>query len=461
MIFFQIFSHERKLYTRQTLALHRRKGDPDDSSHKGHPLCEFCQVRFLDNDELFRHLRRDHFFCHFCDADGVQVYYENYPGLQEHFRLDHFLCEEGPCKNEQFTSAFRTEIDLKAHVVERHSGGLTKAAARQNRTVDLDFSYSRPSARTQVNRRRGRDTHDSDSDTAEQSNGRSGMPDMSSENFPSLGSDATAAPSGAAAGSLAGRVALSSGHSVASGSAKWVSGKGGLTNPSFLEEHFPSLGGESGPGVQNGTSLNYKQAGSRPAEKKSQKSTKSFPTEEYPTLAAPSKGGSNLLANFKPATTSAYRYPSGYKPPWQASSNAEGSASSGGPSGMVPLTKSTRKTPAPPPDIPIDEESEYPLLTPNAQLEPEVGKSSKSGKKNMKKSGKTENIANESKQENSLLVTSLAAAADLISLDPKAKSSSNKKPSKLTPEVQRFGGNKGVVNPGGQRSRHSETRYKT
>ena len=45
-------------------------------SHKGHPMCEFCNARFLDNDELFRHLRRDHFFCHFCDADGSQVYYE-------------------------------------------------------------------------------------------------------------------------------------------------------------------------------------------------------------------------------------------------------------------------------------------------------------------------------------------------------------------------------------------------
>ena len=31
----QLFSHERKLYTRPELATHRRKGDPDDSSHKG------------------------------------------------------------------------------------------------------------------------------------------------------------------------------------------------------------------------------------------------------------------------------------------------------------------------------------------------------------------------------------------------------------------------------------------
>lgn len=75
MMYLQNFSHERKLYSRTELATHRRKGDPDDSSHKGHPLCQFCEVRFVDDEELFRHLRRDHFFCHFCDADGVQAYY--------------------------------------------------------------------------------------------------------------------------------------------------------------------------------------------------------------------------------------------------------------------------------------------------------------------------------------------------------------------------------------------------
>jgi hypothetical protein len=72
---FQIFTGERRCYTRQELALHRRKGDPDDRSHRGHPLCEFCDQRYMDNDELFRHLRRDHLFCHFCDADGFHQYY--------------------------------------------------------------------------------------------------------------------------------------------------------------------------------------------------------------------------------------------------------------------------------------------------------------------------------------------------------------------------------------------------
>ncbi|XP_010727423.3 E3 ubiquitin-protein ligase ZNF598 [Larimichthys crocea] len=136
----KIFSHERKWYNRKELARHRAHGDPDDTSHRGHPLCKFCDDRYLDNDELLKHLRRDHYFCHFCDADGSQEYYSDYPYLSEHFRESHYLCEEGRCATEQFTHAFRTEIDYKAHKAAAHSKN--RAEARQNRQIDLQFNYA-------------------------------------------------------------------------------------------------------------------------------------------------------------------------------------------------------------------------------------------------------------------------------------------------------------------------------
>lgn len=138
----KIFTGERRCYTRQELGQHRRKGDPDDKSHRGHPLCEFCDQRYMDNDELFRHLRRDHLFCHFCDADGYHQYYSSYDYLREHFRVDHFLCEEGSCIDEKFTSAFRTEIDLKAHRASVHGRSMGKAAAKQARTLELEFTLA-------------------------------------------------------------------------------------------------------------------------------------------------------------------------------------------------------------------------------------------------------------------------------------------------------------------------------
>ncbi|KAK7939851.1 hypothetical protein WMY93_003177 [Mugilogobius chulae] len=136
----KIFSYERKWYTRKELARHRTQGDPDDTSHRGHPLCKFCDERYLDNDELLKHLRRDHYFCHFCDADGSQEYYCDYQYLSEHFRESHYLCEEGRCATEQFTHAFRTEIDYKAHKAAAHSKN--RAEARQNRQIDLQFNFA-------------------------------------------------------------------------------------------------------------------------------------------------------------------------------------------------------------------------------------------------------------------------------------------------------------------------------
>ncbi|OCT64399.1 hypothetical protein XELAEV_18045503mg [Xenopus laevis] len=134
------FTYERTWYARRDLARHRIRGDPEDTSHRGHPLCKFCDERYLDNDELLKHLRRDHYFCHFCDSEGAQEYYSEYSFLREHFRQSHFLCEEGQCNTEQFTHAFPTEIDYKAHKTACHSKN--RAEARQNRQIDIQFSYA-------------------------------------------------------------------------------------------------------------------------------------------------------------------------------------------------------------------------------------------------------------------------------------------------------------------------------
>lgn len=64
----------------------------------------------------------------------------DYPYLSEHFRESHYLCEEGRCATEQFTHAFRTEIDYKAHKAAAHSKN--RAEARQNRQIDLQFNYA-------------------------------------------------------------------------------------------------------------------------------------------------------------------------------------------------------------------------------------------------------------------------------------------------------------------------------
>ncbi|XP_034477470.1 E3 ubiquitin-protein ligase ZNF598 [Drosophila innubila] len=136
----KIFTFERRCYTQAELVVHNTKGDPDNTSHRGHPLCEYCNQRYVDRDELFRHLRRDHYFCHFCDADGCNDFYNVYADLADHFRKEHYLCEEGKCATEEFTGAFRNEIEYKAHVASVHGKSLNKQQAKQTRTLQLEIT---------------------------------------------------------------------------------------------------------------------------------------------------------------------------------------------------------------------------------------------------------------------------------------------------------------------------------
>lgn len=148
----KLFPFEFKTYKKQDLARHRREGDQDDTSYKGHPLCKFCDERFLNNDTLLSHLRRNHFWCHICESGGRQDYYRDYETLREHFKGDHFLCEEGDCKNEQFTSVFRNEIDLKAHKASQHRQGLSKTETKQLRQIDVGFTFTTVQGRGRRNK---------------------------------------------------------------------------------------------------------------------------------------------------------------------------------------------------------------------------------------------------------------------------------------------------------------------
>ncbi|CAH1113630.1 unnamed protein product [Psylliodes chrysocephalus] len=199
----KIFSFEKRCYTRQELGLHRRKGDPDNTSHRGHPLCEFCDDRFMDSEELFRHLRRNHLFCHFCDADGKHQFYNNMEDLIRHFREEHYLCEEGECKAMPLTAVFRTDIDCKAHKASEHSRFMSKSGAKQARTLELEFTLA-PRSRTDNMRNRryngGRERLDEDNSSSiynmepggpggggEEDRGRIFVNPLTPQNFPALG----------------------------------------------------------------------------------------------------------------------------------------------------------------------------------------------------------------------------------------------------------------------------------
>lgn len=158
-----LFPFEMKLYSKKELVRHRKDGDADEKSHRGHPECRFCDERYFDNDALLLHLRKSHFWCHFCEHDGKQDYYDVYESLRQHFSESHFLCDEGACINEKFTSVFRDEIDFKAHKLAMHRKKLNKFQAKEARKVEIDYKFeSRP---TKSNVITGNDYDDVQQDT--------------------------------------------------------------------------------------------------------------------------------------------------------------------------------------------------------------------------------------------------------------------------------------------------------
>ena len=290
----------------------RRKGDPDDSSHRGHPLCQFCEVRFVDDEELFRHLRRDHYFCHFCDADGIQAYYPDYGMLKDHFKSGHFLCEEGECIDEQFTHAFRTELDLKAHRLERHK--LNKAESRQNRQVDVDLSFKRRQPRGQG--------YVHTPVTSDQE-----VPDMT-EDFPTLGgtkvSKSSASQGAKANGNMANRLASSTGRNWASVNQH---------SASFREADFPSLPGAPVAQPQpNGVPPSVRK---KATKAQAPKETKPNPVLDFPSLPSTSQ---KQVHAFGPQ----YRRPNGYTPAWSNNQSDQ----------EKPLDKGKKVAPAPDLDFP-------------------------------------------------------------------------------------------------------------
>lgn len=144
----KLFPYERKLYPHSDLVRHNRQGDPDDTSHKGHPLCKFCSQRYFDKDQLHLHLHKVHFWCHFCEGDGKQDFYVDYNELKKHFKSRHYLCEQDECVHKEIEAAFKTKIDFQAHMLSAHGQKMSKSQSKQKKQIEqvqLGFRYNRPS----------------------------------------------------------------------------------------------------------------------------------------------------------------------------------------------------------------------------------------------------------------------------------------------------------------------------
>uniref|UniRef100_A0A1I8BLC1 RING-type domain-containing protein n=1 Tax=Meloidogyne hapla TaxID=6305 RepID=A0A1I8BLC1_MELHA len=135
---------DRHVYTRETLQLHmngKLKSDQQDG-FKGHPTCKFCEERFYDDEQQYRHLRKEHYFCQFCHQQGVEsnTFYRNQYQLNQHNRQRHHPCLDQECL--QMGIVFHTDVELNVHKAKQHHR-LAQNGSGNSRggTIPLEFQF--------------------------------------------------------------------------------------------------------------------------------------------------------------------------------------------------------------------------------------------------------------------------------------------------------------------------------
>ena len=361
--------------------------------------------------------------------------FRNYGSLRNHFQDKHYLCLTDNCVNEQFTHAFRTELDLKAHRLEKHS--VSKAEAR----LEVDVTFNRP-----VNQRRNyKHNHHEDQHIVES------KPEAKTEKVPDLAQDFPSLSGGAASGvsanskgsgapdSLAKKLAISSGRNV---QASWATTTN--SNGPDLEEDFPSLPGASPMSLappKNSKPMNFHEKsanrGKKPTQDPSTKNPRPSSQADYPELPS-SNATIHAFGGGGPT-----RNPAGYKPAWsstqQQSDNKENDKKS---NGSNPPSKRKNVAPAPDLDFPA-----FPALdAPSGPLHKPQPKSKHKTSNSRPSMERNSAVKAPSKPSNSTSA-SLASAADLIFSD-KPKQQPSKKSLLTEDMVEAERSVKGVRNDG-------------
>lgn len=137
---------ESVLMTPAELAEHRRW---DKKKKKGHPLCNFCQERFYEFEDLVHHVRDRHFLCDLCNSTGKFVVFREQWELLQHYGDSHHLCAE--CRAQQRISCFATADRLGLHRFQEHP---TEVANDPDPWLPVTIKMA-PVAADELARRRG------------------------------------------------------------------------------------------------------------------------------------------------------------------------------------------------------------------------------------------------------------------------------------------------------------------
>jgi len=120
------FIGEQVTFDYRDVDRHCRHGGGKGEPHvPAHPECQFCQERFMDEEELLRHMNVVHQMCGICDRVGVHGhYFADVQCLAAHYAEAHYVCAHPNCTSGGCRlRAFSTEEDLALHMFEEHNQG--------------------------------------------------------------------------------------------------------------------------------------------------------------------------------------------------------------------------------------------------------------------------------------------------------------------------------------------------
>ncbi|GAV08691.1 hypothetical protein RvY_18348 [Ramazzottius varieornatus] len=235
-----LFTWEHKVYLYDELLRHMEEGDPTDKRIPAHPQCRLCKYRGFDQDDLYKHSKKNHQLCWICErTTNKVVFFHDFFQLYEHMADCHYVCKLCSNPAEAKVVSFLDEQDQAIHTAAEHSDGTIRP--------DVLFNFQQRGAeRLKARQRRGGE--DRVADEVENQRPRTPPPPrdftMNRSQFPTLGMDGLPShgqpTGGAAAHNQYSSVSNRSTETEVSGAAV----KSQFVPPKMTADAFPELGGK-------------------------------------------------------------------------------------------------------------------------------------------------------------------------------------------------------------------------
>lgn len=115
------FLSQMKIYNKSNLNDHIKYGEYEGNQLicPPHPSCPFDNNTFYDEEQLFKHMNSNHFFCQLCKDKKNYIFFSELNDLLAHHKSNHYCCPYKECLADIYI-VFTKEAELIAHLITKH-----------------------------------------------------------------------------------------------------------------------------------------------------------------------------------------------------------------------------------------------------------------------------------------------------------------------------------------------------